>query len=55
MNELFELGLAAGAKANDRAVRGGDELIELGSVVSETKAHNHGTLWDGIFPTTSPA
>ena len=52
MNELIELGLVGGeSSANDQA---GDELIELGSVVSETKAHNHGTLWDGAFPTTSP-
>jgi hypothetical protein len=31
-----------------------NELIELGMVVSETKAHDHGLLWDWILPTTSP-
>lgn len=31
-----------------------DELIELGMVTSETKAHNHGWFWDWILPTTSP-
>ncbi|MGF6416914.1 hypothetical protein ABH900_000375 [Stenotrophomonas sp. AN71] len=50
MNELIELGVVAGEQ--NPADQG--ELIELGSVVSETKAHNHGTLWDGVFPTTSP-
>lgn len=50
MNELIELGVVAGEQNHeDQGV-----LIELGSVVSETKAHNHGTLWDGVFPTTSP-
>ena len=50
MNELIELGVVAGEQ--NQPDQG--ELIELGSVVSETKAHNHGTLWDGVFPTTSP-
>lgn len=50
MNELTELGMAAERAPEDQA----SELIDLGSVVSETKAHNHGTLWDGVFPTTSP-
>ena len=50
MNELTEL-VGVGGEQNHRDH---DELIELGSVVSETKAHNHGTLWDGVFPTTSP-
>jgi hypothetical protein len=31
-----------------------DELIELGMVVSETKAHCHGRFWDGFCITTSP-
>ncbi|WP_437880964.1 hypothetical protein [Pseudomonas sp. LRF_L74] len=51
MNELIELGLAEDAVQQDQD---GSDLIDLGTVVSETKAHNHGTLWDGIFPTTSP-
>ncbi|KAG1250137.1 hypothetical protein G6F65_018855 [Rhizopus arrhizus] len=50
MNELIELGVVAGEQNHEDQ----GELIELGSVVSETKAHNHGTLWDGVFPTTSP-
>ncbi|MBV6791621.1 hypothetical protein [Xanthomonas euvesicatoria] len=50
MNELIELGVVAGEQNQEDQ----GELIELGSVVSETKAHNHGTLWDGVFPTTSP-
>ncbi|HDS1556413.1 hypothetical protein NJH49_00830 [Stenotrophomonas maltophilia] len=53
MNELIELGVVAGQQNPEDQGVGGD-LIELGSVVSETKAHNHGTLWDGVFPTTSP-
>nr|WP_313267938.1 hypothetical protein [Stenotrophomonas geniculata] len=50
MNELIELGVVAEEQNHEDQ----GELIELGSVVSETKAHNHGTLWDGVFPTTSP-
>ncbi|MCF8826460.1 hypothetical protein [Xanthomonas campestris] len=52
MNELNELGLAEQSVQQDQD--GGSDLIELGAVVSQTKAHGHGTLWDGIFPTTSP-
>lgn len=51
MNELIELGLAEDSAHQDQE---SSDLIDLGAVVSETKAHNHGTLWDGIFPTTSP-
>ncbi|HEH6434207.1 hypothetical protein ACOWPU_12870 [Pseudomonas aeruginosa] len=51
MNELLELELAEDSVQQDQD---GSDLIDLGAVVSETKAHNHGTLWDGIFPTTSP-
>ncbi|WP_434989717.1 hypothetical protein [Xanthomonas melonis] len=51
MNELIELGLVEDSIQQDQD---GGGLIELGTVVSETRAHGHGTLWDGIFPTTSP-
>ncbi|MFO3706629.1 hypothetical protein ACI6Q5_17005 [Xanthomonas codiaei] len=51
MNESIDLELAGHSNKQED---GSSDLIELGAVVSETKAHSHGTLWDGIFPTTSP-
>lgn len=58
MNELMELGLVAETSASNRDTARDNELTELGLVVSETKAHCHGSLPDpfasGACRTTSP-
>lgn len=55
MNELIELGMVAGPSGTPQAGTADGDLIELGSVIHETKAHNHGTLLDAsLVATTSP-
>lgn len=55
MNELIELGvLNTGNKAQNSSALPQQELRELGLVVSETKAHDHGSHMDDTFPSTSP-
>ena len=55
MNELIELGMLNGqTKTQSSDSLQSHELMELGLVVAETKAHNHGTSMDDTLPSTSP-
>ena len=55
MNELIELGvLNTELKSQNNGAWPDHELRDLGLVVSETKAHDHGTKMDDTFPSTSP-
>lgn len=55
MNELIELGvLNAEPKTQKSDTLRDHELMELGLVVSETKAHDHGSRMDDTLPSTSP-
>ena len=55
MNELIELGvLNTELKAKNSDALQDHELRELGLVVSETKAHDHGDQFDECLPSTSP-
>ena len=55
MDELIELGvLNTELKAQNCDALQDHELRELGLVVSETKAHDHGSKMDDTLPSTSP-
>ncbi|MCQ3830269.1 hypothetical protein HXX02_12505 [Microbulbifer elongatus] len=55
MNELIELGvLNSGKSAKNSDALADYELRDLGLVVSETKAHDHGSKMDDTLPSTSP-
>lgn len=55
MNELIELGvLNSELKSQNGGALASHELRELGLVVAETKAHDHGSKMDDTMPSTSP-
>ncbi len=55
MNELNELGvLNPELKSQSSGSLQNHELRDLGLVVSETKAHDHGSKMDDTLPSTSP-